>query len=299
MVEIKIMLLFVEIETEPFIRKFALGDISLIYIPSMYLRTCVKREHVNKIVKVTGKFGNGDSQDIYTGILNLFLEDKIIYADYPLVISGQTIASIGFTSQLSIQTMETLGEHFKRAFTGYRYTNYHSQDYRDLYTIIVPYEGIMLAYREFIKVNHYNIKVHDYRDKSDIIKILCSVHKVLPDKNCHRALVLKQLEGISKISGNDIHNEYLRKKGKCGRLLKIRNLLKRRIKNKTLRSFLNKIYYGMFDIRSLWHSKHSSNGINTINKIILDIDCSKYDVYGIKGAAECLLNELKKKHYQI
>lgn len=288
-----------EIETKPFIRKFALGDISCIYIPSMYLRTCVKREHINKIIKVTGKFEDGDSQDVYTGMLNLFLEDKIIYADYPLVISGKTTSSVGFTSNQSIQTMEALGERFRRAFRAHRYTNYHSQDYRDLYTIFLPFGTIMLPYREFIKVNHYNIRVHDYRDKRDIIKILYSVYEVLPDKHCDEALVLKQLERIAKVAGNDIYNEYLHKRGKWERLLKIKHQLKRSIKNKTLLSFLKKIYNVMFNIRSGWHSKHSSNGTNKISKPILDIDCSKYDVYGIKGAVECLLTELTKIHYQI
>jgi len=41
-----------ELDTEPLIRQFALGNIPFQKMPIMYMVTCVKREHINKMIEV-------------------------------------------------------------------------------------------------------------------------------------------------------------------------------------------------------------------------------------------------------
>jgi hypothetical protein len=265
-----------EFLTEPFIKQFSLSNIPFLYMPNMYLVSCVKREHINKILEFTGKFEDGDSQDIYTGMVNLFIEDKITYIDYPLVIGGYSEISVGFFSRQSIQSMEFLGRRFRSLYAYYRYRNYYSQEFRNLYPIL-GFGSVLLLYREYVKVLRYNIK-KDCRDKDDIIRLLYKLHEELPEKYCDEAIYLKQLENIAKSFGDDVYKQYIFKRIKWNIELYIKRVIKWMIKNKTLRSNLRKIYHGTLKLLGIMNN--------------VEINCNKYHIQGVKGVAEYLSNKI-------
>lgn len=283
------------IETEQLIRKFAFREISYLYIPSMYLRTCVKRQHIEKIINATGKFENGESQDVYTGILNLFLEQKITYADYPLVISGGTTVGTGYTSLQSIDTMGKLGNRLRYTYKNYRYFNYFSRDYRNVCTLLLPYDTIMLIYSEFIKINHYNIRNFDYTENKDLIEIIHSVYKVLPDRHCDKMFLTQQLDRIAKNSNNDIYNEYLNSKVKWERQLKFKKFLRKYIGVKILR-YVKDAYSKLITGSRFVNSNEVKK---TVNETKIDINFNDKNINGISKAAEILFDELKSINYEI
>lgn len=281
-----------EIETEPLIRQFALNNIPYLYMPNMYLVSCIKREHIDKIIRFTGKFEDGDSQDIYTGMVNLFIEDKITYIDYPLVIAGNSEVSVGLFSTQSLQSMESMGNGFRSAYRYYRYRNYYSQDYRNVTTILGT-GSMLLLYREFVKVIRYNTK-KDYRNKEDIIRVLHKLYIRLPEKSSDEAFYLKQIENIAKKCGEDVFNLYLFYRNKWNIELKLRNYIKRIIRSKTLRHNLRKMYYRISKLLIMQSKK--SNNIEEIYyekyKNLAEINCNEMNIQGVKNAAESLLDEI-------
>lgn len=73
--------------------------ISNIYaLPMLYINSGMRRAHILKVIEKTGKFLDGHSQDVYTGILNMALYDKILHVNYPLSIAGMSKSSIGAAS---------------------------------------------------------------------------------------------------------------------------------------------------------------------------------------------------------
>jgi len=286
----------IELETEPLIRQFVLGNIKHIFLPSMYLGTCVKREHINKIIELTGKFEDGSSQDVYTGMLNLFIEDKITYIDYPLVIAGASEVSVGHFSEQAIQTMRSLGKRFRSNFYSFRYRNYYSQDYRNL-SITTGFQTGYLIYREYVKVNHYKFK-KDYSNKKDILIILNKVYKCLPEKSCDEALYLNQLENVAKSLGDDVYKQYIHHRKRWNIHLRGWQIVKKAVKSKKIRHILQKIYYGIHKLYSLNNRKNTYSNTNTnnifsahgVNRQTIYIDLSSYNAEGIKCAAECLLD---------
>ena len=267
-----------EFLTEPFIKKFSLSNISYLYMPNMYLVSCVRRKHINKILEFTGKFEDGDSQDLYTGMLNLFLEDKITYIDYPLVIAGNSEVGVGLLSEQSIQSMEFLGRRFRSLYTYYRYRNYYFQEFRNLCPILGSGAELLL-YREFVKVIRYNIK-KDCREKDDIIRILYKLHNNwLPEKYCDEAVYLKQLENIAKVFGEDVFTQYISNRIKWNMELHIKRMIIRMIKNTTLRNNLRKIYYSTIKL----HDIMSNN---------VEINCKEHHIQGVKSVAEYLAKEI-------
>ena len=259
-----------EFLTEPFIKQFSLSNISYLYMPNMYLVSCVKREHVNKIFEITGKFEDGDSQDIYTGMVNLFVEDKIIYIDYPLVITGNSEVGVGLFSGQSIQSMEFLGRRFRSLYAYYRYQNYYSQEVRNLSRILGSGTALLL-YREFVKVLRYNIK-KDCRDKDDIIRLLYKLHKELPERYCDEMIYFKQIENIAKKFGDDVFKQYIFKRIKWN----IELYIKKIIKNS---SNLRKLYYFTFKLLGIMRND-------------IEINCNKYHIQGVKSVAEYLSNKI-------
>lgn len=66
-------------------------------LPNMYINSGFKREHIKKLYEKTGRLWDGFSQDIYMGVTNLMIMDKIVNISYPLTIAGMSSSSIGAT----------------------------------------------------------------------------------------------------------------------------------------------------------------------------------------------------------
>lgn len=284
----------IKYKTEPLIKKFALSDISFGYLPYLYMYACIKREYINKIYDITGKFGYGGSQDVYTGILNTFIEDEIVYINIPIFIGGISPASIGYKSELKAHAIEEYENKYHEVYSLYRYNNYYSASYRKNKMFFIPYGIIDLPYLEFIKVNHFKIKGIDYEDKSDLLYIFNKLIKCIPHNINDVSLVYKQLEIIAKNNGSDTYIEYMKLIKKKNRDNIICFIKKALTKFSITRVPLLFIKYNFIKLQN------KNDGISFDNLLFfnknpktININCKDYNITGIKSASDCLYNIIK------
>ena len=81
-----------------------LNNPELMYlIPLLYLNSACKRSYFKRILEKTGRLWDGICQDIYMGVVNLAINEKMLLIKYPLTIAGMSNSSIGFTSAIEQQ----------------------------------------------------------------------------------------------------------------------------------------------------------------------------------------------------
>lgn len=84
-----------------------LSNSNLMYLlPNLYLNSGCKRSYVKKILKTTGRFYDGICQDIYMGMVNVALNEKILNIHYPLSIAGMSGNSIGAKANMVYELKE-------------------------------------------------------------------------------------------------------------------------------------------------------------------------------------------------
>lgn len=81
--------------------------------PLLYINSGMRRRHILEVIRLTGKFLEGSSQDIYTGILNLAMYDHVIYEELPLAISGMSDRSIGAESTVVNHSLKRYKNYVK------------------------------------------------------------------------------------------------------------------------------------------------------------------------------------------
>lgn len=89
-----------EFQTEYLSRQFyfnaIFGSSDQMYIlPNLYLNSGCRREYLKTILEKTGRLFDGICQDLYMGVVNAAINDKILNIHYPLVIAGMSNSSIG------------------------------------------------------------------------------------------------------------------------------------------------------------------------------------------------------------
>lgn len=73
-----------------------LTDSSKMYmLPMLYINSCFKRDYYKVLLDRTGRLWDGTCQDIYMGLVNIAINDRILNIDYPLSIAGMSESSIG------------------------------------------------------------------------------------------------------------------------------------------------------------------------------------------------------------
>jgi glycosyltransferase involved in cell wall biosynthesis len=284
-----------ELDTKPLIRDYALGVKPFFDLPMMYLASCVRREHIEKIIEKTGKFEDGQSQDIYTGMVTLFLEDKITYLNRPLVIVGSSEVGVGMFNENPIKTLSWLGKRLKNKYNYFRYENYHFRHYRNL-LVDVGLGPKYLVFREYFKVS--NLFKVNYINKRDIIIIMKAIHKWLPSNYGEKAIYFRKLKNIVKTFGELVYLEYLAHRMLWSVLAKMRKIASRLLKNKKLKLFLIMFYKNIQD----WIRINKKNMPNPRAKVShaakskllqdIDIDLSSHGKSGIKSASELLFIEI-------
>lgn len=69
---------------------------SLIYgLPLLYINSGFRRSYFKTLISKSGRMWDGHSQDIYMGILNVCINQEIVWIEYPLTIAGMSGHSIG------------------------------------------------------------------------------------------------------------------------------------------------------------------------------------------------------------
>ena len=64
-------------------------------LPNLYLNSGCKRAYLKTILEKTGRLFDGICQDLYMGVVNAAINDKILNIHYPMVIAGMSNDSIG------------------------------------------------------------------------------------------------------------------------------------------------------------------------------------------------------------
>ena len=75
-------------------------------LPNIYLNSGCRRSYLKKILKTTGRFFDGICQDIYMGVVNITINDKILNIHYPLAIAGMSDNSIGARANMTYELNE-------------------------------------------------------------------------------------------------------------------------------------------------------------------------------------------------
>lgn len=131
---------------------FICGKYPFTFLPILYMRTCIKKQLISKIIDVTGKFEFGYSQDIYTGIVNLLLLDSLVYTSLPLIIGGGSPIGVGKLVKNSELNPKVYKFGMRNA--NICYYHYFSQKSEDLYWGSIYTENERwFIFTEYSKIN--------------------------------------------------------------------------------------------------------------------------------------------------
>lgn len=75
-------------------------------LPLLYINSCYRRDYLQDVLNATGGIFEGNSQDIYMGVLNCLVLTNYIMVLYPLSIAGMSSASIGASGYLMDSEMD-------------------------------------------------------------------------------------------------------------------------------------------------------------------------------------------------
>ena len=64
-------------------------------LPNLYLNSGCRRDYLKMILAKTGRLFDGICQDIYMGVVNVAINDKVLNIRYPLSIAGMSGGSMG------------------------------------------------------------------------------------------------------------------------------------------------------------------------------------------------------------
>ena len=77
---------------------------SMYVVPMLYINSCFKRSYMKTLMEKTGCLWDGICQDIYMGIVNLCINDRILYVKYPMSMAGMSNGSAGASANSGLVT---------------------------------------------------------------------------------------------------------------------------------------------------------------------------------------------------
>lgn len=100
-----------ELHPEYFTREFYFGSIfsnsdQMYLLPNLYLNSGCRREYLKTILAKTGRLFDGICQDIYMGVVNAAINEKILNIRYPLAIAGMSGGSMGAKANMVYELKE-------------------------------------------------------------------------------------------------------------------------------------------------------------------------------------------------
>lgn len=221
--------------SQKYFKDFISGRFPFQMMPILYMSCCFSAEVVQEIIEKTGKFEFGESQDVYTGVVNLHYYNNITYIRYPLYMEGSS--AIGIGRQLwSATTDNSLGKEMKKKYSDFRYKNYYS----DIYNTYTPWmiytkNEAFYIFDEYIKCISMGIVNDNCLSNNLILDEIALAYQSYPDRTDDINVLLKQMHNIAVASGDDVlrifnanqnrwYNEWNKKRKRhlIGRLLPLR-----------------------------------------------------------------------------
>lgn len=85
-----------------------LSNSSQMYLlPNLYLNSGCKRSYLKMVLEKTGRLFDGICQDIYMGVVNAAVNEKVLNIQYPLVVAGMAGGSMGAKANMVYEPDET------------------------------------------------------------------------------------------------------------------------------------------------------------------------------------------------
>lgn len=284
--------------TKPLIRDCLIGDLLTTGIPALYLVTCAKKEYIKKIIKVTGKFEDGLSQDGYTGVLNIFLEKKIVFIDYPVIVAGNSEIGVGAVCEQQIKTIKTFYMLFKLRYVNYRYNNYYDQYYRNTLSILSMGTTSLLL-REYMLVKRHNLDEIELSNKDKLI-ILSKIYSwFLKKRPLDVNMYINILNKLAISFGNNIYLKHIYERKKIKLLWNIRSVVSNIFRKRLVRNISIKL---VLFITEYFQKTKIINYLESLrivssSKSTIYIDLNKRNEKGIKCAVDNLYQYFNNMSY--
>lgn len=175
-------------------------------MPILYMHTCIRKKHIQKIIDRTGKFEFGDSQDVYTGLLNLILEKEVTYVSYPLLIGGNSGIGVG----QGVRNRIRRGELPSRS-SYFRYYDYYSKRFAKYNNIdIISDKEHFFIMREYEKIMGMNIFNEEILTDEDYLDVFENIYALYPLNSVDINILVKQLEKIAQNRGTEFYQKFLK-----------------------------------------------------------------------------------------
>lgn len=129
---------------------YAINQIYYLWLPMMYMTTCVSKKMIFEIIEKTGKFEMGYSQDVYTGIANALINEKILYINYPIVVAGNSDIGTGVNCSSKDDFKQRI-KQYKSFNSSFETLNIVSPDFSKIEKIL-NYSTVFLSFSEFLKI---------------------------------------------------------------------------------------------------------------------------------------------------
>jgi glycosyltransferase involved in cell wall biosynthesis len=162
--KLKLITINMKIIHEPIINSInykIMSNMSYMQNPNLYLNTCVKHSYIDKIISITGKFGDGPSQDIYTGLLFNLTNSKMMKLNLSIIIAGNSNVGVGVVSTLKRNNINGVYSNFFKFLKTFRILNFSVPRYEKL-NIFTDLGEFHHLFKEAVKVNYY-LKLLNYQ----------------------------------------------------------------------------------------------------------------------------------------
>lgn len=98
------------VNTQDYIAQVLVNPSNMYALPMLYINSGFRRSYFKTLIEKTGRLWDGICQDIYMGVINSSINNKILELAYPLTIAGMTPASVGSQSNKAKKTMQAARE---------------------------------------------------------------------------------------------------------------------------------------------------------------------------------------------
>jgi glycosyltransferase involved in cell wall biosynthesis len=140
------------IECDVFLQAILSLQVSMYFLPMLYINSGFRRRYIGKMIEKSGKFLDGGSQDIYTGLINYALNEQLLHIKYPITIAGMSAQSIGLLSSKILESSAVEEEYMKK--------NRQIANQRMYDTKVLPLKGYSdkwLLFNEYAKISQKRI----------------------------------------------------------------------------------------------------------------------------------------------
>ncbi len=123
--------------------------VSMYALPLCYINSGFRRRYLDTIISKTGKFLDGHSQDIYMGLINCALNDRILHIKHPITIAGMSLQSVGIQGTKVLKSSDELMVYKKKNRS---IATEYMREYDTKVFPLIGYSDKWLLFSQFAKI---------------------------------------------------------------------------------------------------------------------------------------------------